>query len=817
MIISLNNADWHLTGVWPWAPVLGKSLETGNVLRGITQRIPASVPGSVYADLLKSKMIEDPYIGLNSLNCEWVESKWWNYDTVFETPERKLNEQIFLCFRGLDYRARIVLNQEEIYIHEGMFLPLELDVTDFLKEKVNTLNVLFEECPREMGLGITSKVHTQKARFGYKWDFGTRLVNVGIWDDVYLKKTGAARLHNLWARTDWHNGIGEIVIKARIEGSGQAKICLYSPDGTLLCKQTLNAKGKISVCLKVNDPSLWYPYQLGEQPLYRIAIWLFTGDILSDEESFLTGIRSLSFMKNENAPEDSFPYTIVVNGQKVYIKGVNLTPFDHMYGCVTNEKYADYITLLKNCNINLVRIWGGGLIEKEIFYRLCDKNGILVWQEFIQSSSGVENVPPTGKEFLQILEKNAIQAVTEKRKHVSLVIWCGGNELRERPNDDTPVTTTNLNIALLQRVVVEQDSQRLFLPSSASGPYEFVTSHGGHDVHGLWRYDGLISHYSLYNNADNLLHSEFGVDGMSSVASVRYITGQKNPPIEDSESNLVWRFHGEWWDNLAQNQELFGKFSFLEQFVVCSQLMQGEGIRYIVESNRRRAFHNSGSIVWQFNEPWPNVSCTNLVEYFMRPKGGYYFLKRAYAPADLSMRYDTINPKLGSTYEYQILLSAFENETYTAGYEILSSAGVCITAENSTIIVQYGTVVQMFSLQLSTPRTKDSLFFIRLYLQKDGMRCYENTYFFSSAKKTPFAPLLSCPCSLQWEKKDNNYTVTNSGAGVAIYVHPVSNGCPVFDESWVCVFPGERRSFVLISGDCDDIQFQCVNQIYYST
>ena len=798
MKIDLNSAGWHLTGVWPWAPVLGKSLETGGELRGLTPRIKAAVPGSVYRDLQEAGLIEDPYVRMNSLNCEWVESKWWNYDTQFPAPPVRAGERVFLCFDGLDYRARIYLNQTLLCIHEGMFLPLELEITDQLLPE-NTLSVLFEECPREMALGLTSQVHTQKARFGYKWDFGTRLVNVGIWDSVSLKVTGPARLRSPWVRTDCRGGTGEIRVQAEIEGECRAEVSLHSPEGKVLERRPVEVRdGELNTVLSVKKPKLWSCNGMGEQPLYRVVLRLFTGDLVSDEAELSAGIRSLSFVQNEGAPAGSLPYTVVLNGEKVYLKGVNLVPFDHLYGCVTARRYEEYLKLLKNCNVNLVRIWGGGLLEKEYFYRLCDENGILVWQEFIQSSSGVENVPPTDEAFLKLLEKTARQAVRSRRGHVSLTIWCGGNELRERPDADTPVTTANPNIALLERIVAELDGQRLFLPSCASGPFEFVTEGPGHDVHGLWRYDGPETHYPLYNKADYLLHSEFGADGMSSLSAIQAITGLKDPPIEDTESSLVWRFHGEWWDNVAQNRALFGAFESLEQLIDCSQLMQAEGVRYIVEEGRRKAFHNSGTIVWQFNEPWPNVSCTNLVEYSGRPKGAYYFVRRAYSPVALSLRYQTLTPKPGRHYRYEVWLSAFQEAACEAGYELLDSRGGCLATERLQVEAKNRTTRPLFSLELETPETKDRLFFLRLFLKKDGRRIFENTYFFSSGSKTPLAPLLACQSQLEQQLEGETVRLTNRGDRVALYVSP--EGETVFEDCWTCLFPGETRTFRRLTG-----------------
>ena len=256
--------------------------------------------------------------------------------------------------------------------------------------------------------------------------------------------------------------------------------------------------------------------------------------------------------------------------------------------------------------------------------------GFLVWQEFIQSSSGIDNIPSQQPRFLELLAEAATHAVKTKRHHVSLTIWSGGNELTDK--NGVPATYEDPNIAMLKRIVQEHDPQRLFLPTSASGPREFLSDTPenkgrNHDVHGHWVYLGIEKHYKFYGASDSLLHSEFGVDGCSAVKSLKKFLSPANLKPCSMKENLVWRHHGEWWDVYDRQRELFGENIDLKTFALGSQWVQAEGLRFIVEANRRRQWRNSGSIIWQFNEPWPNVSCTSLVDYCFEPKMAYYAVK----------------------------------------------------------------------------------------------------------------------------------------------------------------------------------------------
>jgi beta-mannosidase len=279
----------------------------------------------------------------------------------------------------------------------------------------------------------------------------------------------------------------------------------------------------------------------------------------------------------------------------------------------------------------------------------------------------------------------------------------------------------------------------MFYPSSASGPFEFIHEGVGHDAHGFWRYLGVREHYRMYNECDNLLHSEYGVDGMSSAEGVALALGQSDPGVHDMQSNLLWRFHGEWWDNLDANRALFGEFSCLEDFVVASQLMQAEGVRYIAEADQRRAFHNSGTIVWQFNEPWRNVSCTNLVEYDGKPKLAYYALKNAFAPVAASLTYATIAPCAGEMQAYQVHLSSFG---HPGAYRVAWRAedergGVLLQGEAEAHAGDNSMCVTSFALCAPV-----GLYFVKLSVYDGHTKIHDNAYFFSTERQTPFKRMI---------------------------------------------------------------------------
>lgn len=844
--IDLNN--WQVKGFYPHVPHLGNSLETGAELLGITDWIPAQVPGCVQGDLERAGWIDNPYLALNSLKCEWVENRWWMYRTSFAcSPNAR--ERVQLVLEGVDNRAHLYLNQSYVGCYENMFVPIIIQLDEYLSGQDHyELVVLLEHAPEEMGqIGYTSRTATQKSRFAYKWDFSTRMVPLGIWGACFLRITNRVRLEDVHMIPTVDQGLGTLAIRARIDegevsrATGSALICKallrlrnqleLSVD--LACQRhsdgTLLANGEISV----SQPELWQPNGSGNPTLYSIRVELIEDGAVSDCWEGQVGFRTVRWLPNDDTPADALPYKLHVNDRDVYIKGVNLTPLDIQYAAVTRSDYAEMTRWLKRANINLVRIWGGGLIEKEAFYDDCDQAGIMVWQEFIQSSSGIDNVPSKLPEFLRLLEQTAVHAIKTKRNHTSLVCWSGGNELTDEKG--VPVTSADANIAMLQELVDTLDPGRYFLPSSASGPNEFLNPEQpgcNHDVHGPWKYGGIVGHYQLFNESDSLLHSEFGVDGCASYSSMkRFLPADAWFPTA-MKDHAVWRHHGEWWCTLERDRELFGEFSHLDWFAKASQWTQAEGIRYALEANRRRSFRNSGSIVWQFNEPFPNASCTSLLDYFRVPKMAYYALQRAYSPLLLSLKYDSLTLPEGSEFRAACYLQGSDRHGLEAGaipwsIEAFDLSGCSLWQKSGATILPAKGAIQVADIAFVPPVSPDGVFFVRLRVAEEE----PNVYAFSTLHTRPFEALMNLkPTELEWRcmaeraasspggPLTSRFEVINKGPVVACYVEAImdNESLPLYSkQQYAILLPGESRRFEVEDSGAGSAstRFTCWNHI----
>ncbi|MFL6054794.1 MAG: glycoside hydrolase family 2 TIM barrel-domain containing protein, partial [Actinoallomurus sp.] len=410
------------------------------------------------------------------------------------------------------------------------------------------------------------------------------------------------------------------------------------PDGAVVASAAVGLAGTTTeLTLEVESPRHWRPNGWGEAHLYRLSVTLHdpAGQV-SDERDVRLGFRDIRFSRDDGAPEGSLPYRLIVDGESGTIKGWNWVPVDALYGAAGEAKLRHLLELARDADVTMLRVWGGGLIESEAFYDLCDEFGILVWQEFAQSSSGMSSLPSDDDAFVARMVAEAERILPGRRNHPSLAIWCGGNELQRLDgvpltDDDSPV------LAALHEVVTRLDPDRHWLPTSPSGPVfgntlESVrTSPEQHDVHGPWEHQGLSDHYRLYDEGRGLLLSEFGVEGMSNVRAIESVVPAPERRLPTT-GNPVWDHLGRWWNNEALVRQAFGGvIDDIPALSRASQFLQADGLRYAVEANRRRP-ESCGVLPWQLNESFPNGWCTAAVDYFGEPKAAYHYVRRAYHP-----------------------------------------------------------------------------------------------------------------------------------------------------------------------------------------
>ncbi|MGW1343987.1 glycoside hydrolase family 2 protein [Kribbella sp. NPDC002412] len=626
MRVLLDESAWQVRGFlgdeWRHHRVWGP-------LREPDAWLPARVPGSVVEDLWQAGAVPDPYVGLNTRAIEWVADRHWVYRHEFTLEPPEPGQQAWLCLDGVDHSGIVFLDGREVGRVDGMFVAARFDVTALLAAaRDHLLVVVVEPAPvSEPQVGHTSKVLVHKSRMTYGWDFCPRLVHQGIWQSVYVDLTGPDRITDVAVSTELSGDAALVTFD--VPGCDLVELTLSDADGTVV------AVGNHT--LVVDEPRLWSPNGHGEAYLYRLAIVARSGGLVSDRRELDIGLRTLGFHRAHGATEDAAPYGISVNGRQIFAKGWNWVPLDLSYGVPRPERLRHLLDLAVDAGVNLLRVWGGGLIETPEFYAECDRRGLLVWQEFSQSSSGIESTPAADPSFEAMMRAQAEEIVPRLRHHPSLAIWGGGNELQagegEPLDDRTPV------LAALADVVRRLDPERLWLSTSPTGPAFLnrldlirAAPDDQHDVHGPWEHQGLRDHYALYDAGSAHLLSEFGVEGMTMPHTLACVVPEHERRLP-TRGRPVWDHLGRWWNNESLVQASFGGgIEDLRTLGLASQFLQRDGLSYAVEAHRRRTPRCVGTLPWQFNEPYPNAWCTSAITHAGEPKPAYYGVAAAYRP-----------------------------------------------------------------------------------------------------------------------------------------------------------------------------------------
>ncbi len=431
------NDNWHLT--WCSFQERKEDLLTGP----IANWLPAKVPGDVHIDLMEAGEGPDPFFGLNADLWRWVEEKDWWYRLDFKMPKLS-GGRAFLVFEGIDTFATIFLNGQKIAENFNMFTPIEIDVTDIGKQgEENKLAVRIASPIFSVDIRVDEKVgfdwnlprlFARKAQFNYGWDIAPRLVSVGIWRPVRLEIYEKGRIKDIWIRTLSYDGRNAF-LKAEVETEFFEKLTgevwfvleLYEGEKKVVERKTTfsssESRPHISLDLDVRNPRLWYPNDMGEPFLYSYKASLICNNKEIDSWQGNFSIRTVELVQ-EPQKEGGTSFYFKVNGEKIFVKGFNWTPADALPARITQERYEALLRLVYEAGANMLRVWGGGIYEPEIFYNLCDRLGIMIWQDFMFACGYY----PQREEFLREVSREAEIVIKRLRHHPCLALWSGGNE-----------------------------------------------------------------------------------------------------------------------------------------------------------------------------------------------------------------------------------------------------------------------------------------------------------------------------------------------------------------------------------------------------
>jgi len=800
---------------------------------GSTEWLPARVPGCVHTDLLRLGRIPDPFVADNETRVQWVAEADWEYRHTFSAGAGLLGQdRVFLVCDGLDTLAEVRLNGRPLGETDNMFRQYRWEVKALLREGPNQVTVAFRSPVRAVAAqmaeralpgvsqGIPGAPYLRKAPCQFGWDWAPQLPPIGIWREIRLEGGTIARLAGVHLRQLHRDGqvmLSAAITLERWEPDGSplvATLHVAGPDGLTQEAEATFPPGTDTQTLElvIDRPQLWWPNGYGDQPLYRAEVSLSAAGQVCDRHSYQLGLRTLELRQRDDEWGKSF--TFVVNGVPIFAKGSNWIPADSFPSRVTDEHLEALIRSAAATHQNMLRVWGGGLYEDERFYDLCDRYGILVWQDFIFSCSVY---PLDDQAFVAALHPEVMEAVCRLRHRASLALWCGNNEMEwgweswgwagTRYMDELKALAQKLpELGPLARLIGNRSPvpgwQRLrdayeqffydtlpgwvgqadpdtpYWPSSPSSnrPFHDANGQAQGDSHYWEVWHGRLP-FSAYRSQYPRFMSEFGFQSLPPLETIRSYAGE----ADWNMTSYVMEHHQK---NDRGNGLIVGQltdaFRMPKDFpalVYLSMVLQAEGIRYGVEHWRRNMHRVSGTLYWQLNDCWPVASWSSL-DYFGRWKALHYAARRFYAPVmlsiedappwmDLHVTSDLTAPWAGSV---RWSLESLAGEVVESGEEAVSVEPLCSTPVRSLD----------FSGQLSAADRRQLVFVAELWHGDERMALALGTF-------VPNKHLALVEPGLAWEmeQQDGRLVVDLAARSLARFVELRLDGADaVFSDNY---------------------------------
>jgi len=673
--------------------------------------LEANVPGHVHLDLLNHQLIDDLYYRNNVADQQWIENEDWEYKSVFTISENQFqSSNIDLVFDGLDTYADIYLNEKLIFTADNMFCGWRESVKEHLREGENTLRVYFHSVVKEtlpqfenngFEYGANGSqpepklsVYSRKVGYHYGWDWGPRFVTYGIWKPAYLEVWNQVRIDNVqFVQHSLDEKLAKLSLNVELEVSKATTIGLKLLDSAgsfQKINKTVNVKaGKqvVRIDFEIENPNWWWTHELGDPFLYNLSLEITQGGQTIDSWEDKVGLRNLEFIHEEDEHGKSCYFKL--NGVPVFMKGSNMIPIDYFTTRVTDKDYRDFIQLVVDSNMNMLRIWGGAIYEEDIFYDLCDEMGVLVWQDFMFACAMYPADEVMSKRIAQEAEYN----IKRIRNHASLALWCGNNEMDEAWNhwgwQKTYAYTKEqedliwgyyckIFDEILPEAVAKFDPSTAYWPSSPKYGYKDERSRNDGDMHywGVWFNNDPKESFKEYLPR---FMSEYGLQSVPEKKSLLGFSIEEDWSF-DSE---VMNAHQRHLPKPKRGQPMGGfqvitkymedEYVLSENFVhkaYCTQVVQADYLRFAINTHRRNRPYCMGTLYWQINDVWPVVSWAS-VDYYGRWKASHYAIVDTYKSMIVTASLDdevievfTVNDLLQSANgKLKMKLITFDGET----------------------------------------------------------------------------------------------------------------------------------------------------------
>lgn len=772
--------------------------------------LPTAVPASVHTALLANKKIEDPFYGDNELKLQWIEQKDWEFRASFDVDAQTLERKhVEMVFSGLDTYAHVYLNDSLILEADNMFRRWQVDVKPFLKPTGNQLHIYFESPLRKaaadweaLGYELPGGIRTmtRKAQFHYGWDWGPRFVGAGIlslpelvaWDDFLLE--------NVFVTTQ-RVSEEEAVMVARFR---------YRSDiSTTVVVSFKEAKRKSiehrniavgvhedSVTYSIDHPQLWWCAGMGEPHLYDFELDFKQNGRLLEQAAVRTGVRTIELVTEPDDAGETFYFKL--NGKPVFTKGANYIPQDIFQDRVKPSQYKHLLDDVAASNMNMLRVWGGGIYEDELFYQLCDARGILVWQDFMYACA----MYPGSGSFFKNAASEAYEQIERLRQHPCIALWCGNNENNEAWHN----WGWQMQFNETQRAQIWRDYKNLFndiLPTYVENygggvPYWESSPKYGRgnskslvegDAHywGVWHDE---EPFEVLNKKVPRYMSEYGFQSFPDWATIEAFS---KPEDRELESPVMLNHQKHPRGNALIAEYLRRDFRVprtFEDFVYVSQLLQAEGMRTGIEAHRRNKPYCMGTLYWQLNDVWPVASWSGI-DYYGRWKAMQYYVRDAYKPV---VALPVVEDDILKVYASSDLPA---DTTVTIQVRALTLEGRLLSdVETQDVVVQPDSARMIWQGYLKTVldrrKPDDVVIDIRIR-DRAGEELCKRLFYLVSPKK------LSLPrttVTMEVKQVTEGYALTLESTNLAKNVYLSTDVDGRFSDNYFDLLPGERRTIL---------------------
>ncbi len=650
---------------------------------GTTLWEDATVPGTVHTDLIRNKKIADPYYRVNEYYAQWVDKCDWEYRHTFTVSEADATaESLTMRFNGLDTFAEVTLNGRKILSADNMFRTWDVDVTHNIVAGENAISIIFES-PIRHGLEMLNSydyatpanndqaangglnpeetvcAYIRKAPYHFGWDWGPRLVTSGVYRPIEIIAQRGARIDDVFYRQDKVTASkAQITAVVTIDALANQELTLnikeQGASKNFATKKVSLTIGEnvVEVPMSISKPRLWWTNGLGEAELYTMVASLDNEGATVDSAEDTIGVRSLELVTEPDAAGVSCFFRL--NGVPVFMKGANHIPNDLFVDRMTEEVYDKEIADAKDANMNMLRVWGGGIYESDYFYQRCNEEGILVWQDFMFACS----MYPNDDHFYKSVEAEAIDNVRRLRNNPCIALWCGNNEMdggwseydpkggwgwKERYNDaqhkEIWYAYNHIFNEILPAVVAANDNRtyRHSCPMT-SDPKVHATPKTVND--GDIHYWGVWHGVEPLENFHKVLGRFMSEYGFQSFPEMRSIAQYAIPEDYDIDSEVLLSHQRSAIGNatIAKYLEMYYPIpDNFEDFIYIQQVLQADAIAMAIEAHRHNMPHTMGSLVWQINDCWP-VASWSSVDYYRRWKALHYSIRRTFEPMLLTAK-----------------------------------------------------------------------------------------------------------------------------------------------------------------------------------